>query len=390
MKMRAIIYVLVAALGTFGMANCSDDDRRSDGSDGDSDGDSDTGPGYFGDLAGTVVSATGFPISGALVYVTNGDGADIPDEAYCYVCDNMTDQKWALTAADGTWFIGQVPAGDRNLVTRKGFFQRQRGINVIQDVVNDIPIDQTILPGEGSSDGLDQIPNYAVLLNGYDLPEDMLAKMGMAQLDGMGHVESGTENFDMYNDMQSLPSAVGESSSLFSQGQGWINQYHMIFFPCICGTLNASDHIPMLQEYVKAGGKIYGSCYAGQWPEQPFPDIIDFRGDDTGTSPGSGSQYSTTGKIEDQAMRAWLGCGAHREPGLLPLPRSLGCNGWSCQRIRRPRRARQRLNRGPGGTHGMGYRSTRISGQPADRDVPVRVRQGFLLFLPGCGERTVT
>ncbi len=309
MKMRAIIYVLVAIFGTFYLANCSDDsDSRSAGSDsdGDSDSDSDTGPGYFGDLAGTVVSATGFPISGALVYMTNGDGADIPDEVYCYTCDNMTDQKWTLTNADGTWFIGQVPAGERNLVTRKGFFQRQRSITVIQDVVNDIPIEKTTLPGVGTDDGLDQIPNYAVLLNWYDRPEDMLAKMGMAQLDATGHVESGTENFDMYNDSETYPSAVGESSSMFSQGQGWINQYHMVFFPCICGMNTAADHIPMLKSYVEAGGKIYGSCYAGQWPEQPFPDIIDFRGDDTGTSPGSGSQYSTTGKIEDQEMREWL------------------------------------------------------------------------------------
>lgn len=287
----------------------SDSDGDSDGdtdSDGDSDTDGDTDLGYVGDLIGTVRSATGFPISGALVYVTNGDGADIPDNVYCYTCDDMTTKKWTLSNADGTWSIDQVPAGDRNLVTRKGFFQRQRAITVSQDVVNDIPVDKTTLPGANTGDGLDQIPNYAVLLNWYDRPEDMLSKMGLADLSPAGEVVSGTENFHMYNDDESYPSAIGQSSSLFSQGQDWINQYHMIFFPCICNTLSAGPNIPMLTTYVSSGGKIYGSCWAGQWVEQPFPNVIEFNGSDTVYNPGDIGLWNSFGTINDPEMRAWL------------------------------------------------------------------------------------
>jgi hypothetical protein len=285
----------------------SDSDGDSDGdSDSDSDSDTDTGPNpYFGDLQGVVQSASGFPISGALVYVTNSDGPEIPDQVYCYTCDDMTGLKWTLSNPDGTWLIEQVPAGDTNIITRKGFFQRQREITVVGNQVQDIPVEKTTLPGEESGDGLDQIPNYAVLLNGWDLPEDMLAKMGLGDLDTSGHLIDGTESFDLFNDSYTSASSVGPSSMLFS-GQDFINYYHMIFFPCICSTLNASNYIPMLQAYVSAGGKIYGSCYAGQWPEQPFPDIIDFSGADTGTSPGIVGHYSTNGTINDAEMRDWL------------------------------------------------------------------------------------
>jgi hypothetical protein len=85
-----------------------------------------------------------------------------------------------------------------------------------------------------------------------------------------------------------------------------MNQYHMIFFPCVCSVLTASGYVDMLTEYVSSGGKIYASCWAGQWPEQPFPDILDFYGSDGGTSPGDVGPYNTHGMIEDDDMRAWL------------------------------------------------------------------------------------
>ncbi len=319
-----VLMIMFSATAALGTASCegANDPQTSNGGDSDSDSDSDTdtdtdgdgdsdsdtdtgGSGYFGDIQGVVQSATGFPISGALVYVTTGDGPEIDDQAFCYTCDDMTGKKWTLSNSDGSWLIEQVPEGDWNIVTRKGFFQRQRSITVVGNSVQDIPVDQTTLPGADSDDGLDQIPNYAVLLNWYDRPEDMLAKMGLADLDASGHVEPGTENFHMFNDSESLSSSVGPSSMIFS-GQDFINYYHMIFFPCICSTLNATGYVPMLQAYVSAGGKIYGSCYAGQWPEKPFPDIIDFSGADTGTSPGTVSEYSTNGTINDADMRDWL------------------------------------------------------------------------------------
>ena len=95
----------------------------------DTDTGTDTTPAVVGALHGTVMAPSGeFPIPGALVYVTQGDGPEIPDSIYCYECEDMTGKNWALSAADGTWSIPDIPVGDWNIVTRKGFFQRQRAV----------------------------------------------------------------------------------------------------------------------------------------------------------------------------------------------------------------------------------------------------------------------
>jgi hypothetical protein len=320
MLMRLMAALAAAGLLAFGgcegadsaASSDADSDADSDSdsdNDTDSDSDSDSDTEYNGpatDLQGTVFAPSGeFPISGALVYITDGDGSTIPGEVFCYECEDMTGKKWTLSNPDGSWTIEDVPAGTRNIVTRKGFFQRQREIVITGNETQDVPAEFTTLPPDNSGDGMDQIPNYAVLLNGWDLPEDMLAKMGLGELDSSGHLVDGTEHFDLYNDLSSGPSALGDSSLIFDD-QSSLNHYHMVFFPCVCSHLNASGYIPMLQTYVEEGGKIYGSCWAGQWPEQPFPDILDFTGSDTGTSPGNVGSYTTHGMINDEEMRAWL------------------------------------------------------------------------------------
>ncbi len=287
----------------------SDADSDTD-SDADSDTDSDIDTEMYppGDeiITGTVKSASGFPISGALVHLKLDDGAEIPDEAYCQDCDEVIAGWWTLSNPDGTFTIDTAPNGTFNIITRKGNFQRQRSITIADsDDAQAVPEELTTLPGANSSDGLDQIPNWAVLLNNYDLAEDMLAKMGLADLDSTGHMVSNTQNFDVYNDSSSDPSAVGASSTLFTN-QNTLNQYHMVFFPCICSTLTASNYTDMLTTWVAAGGKIYSSCWAGQWAEQPFPEVLDFNGSDTVYNPGNVGMYTTHGTIEDTDMRAWL------------------------------------------------------------------------------------
>ena len=295
-----------------GFAACSGSNERDGNGGGDSDSDTDTDSeteytGPTGTIQGVVWAPSGaFPISGALVYVTSGNAYPIPGNAYCYECDDMTGKKWTLTGPDGSFTLESVPAGDRNLVVRKGFFQRQRPITVVGDQVQDIPAEFTTLPAESSGDGLDTIPNYAVLLNGYDLAQDMLAKMGLGDIDSGGNLIQGTEHFDLYNDAYSSASAVGDSASLFAS-QTTLEHYHMVFFPCICSTLTATNYTAMLQSYVVAGGRIYASCWASQWAETPFPDAIEFSGDDTAYNAGDIGLWDSAGTINDPDMRAWLG-----------------------------------------------------------------------------------
>jgi len=315
--------IITAVLLLVGSAGCegasapgsgSDSDADGDGdtdtdadadSDSDSDGDTDPPEGYT-DLSGTVwAPSETFPIPGALVYITDGNGSEIPDSVFCYDCEDMTGKKWTLSDAAGHWTLDDVPAGTHNIVTRKGFFQRQREIVVTGAQTQDVPAELTTLPPAASGDGLDQIPNYAVLLNWYDRSEDLLSKLGIGEIGGDGHFVPGTEQFDVYNDSQTSTSSVGPSSMIF-ESQEYLEHYHMVFFPCICSTLSANNYIEMLRNYVADGGKLYGSCWASQWAEFAFPAMIEFHGSDTVYNAGDIGSYNTSAVIEDPQMRDWL------------------------------------------------------------------------------------
>ena len=251
-------------------------------------------------------SASGFPISGALVYLTSGLGTDIPYEAYCNEGDEVPYGQWTVSNADGTWAIQTALTGTFNIVTRKGDFQRVRELQVIGGPeFQDVPESLTTLPGANSDDQLDRIPDYAVLMNTMDYPEDLLARMGLGELDSSGDLVHGTEQFDLYNHAGSSPSAVGDATQLF-EAQENLDTYHMIFFPCICSGFNLANNAAMLRQYLEVGGKMYASCWAGHWAEQTLPDVIDFNGADVGSNPGNVGVYDTAGSILDDEMRAWL------------------------------------------------------------------------------------
>ncbi len=299
------------------LAGCGRD-SRGDGSGGDGDdddgSDTDTGDVYdgpAGTLQGTVMAPSGeFPISGALVYLTKFDAPEIPDSIYCYECEDMTGKKWTLSNADGSWSMDNVPVGDWNLVVRKGFFQRQRTITVETDQDLQVPLEHTTLPSDNSSDGLDQIPNYAVLLSYPDEAFNLLAKFGLGETSG-GDLVFGTEKFDAFND-DVVQSGYPSSTELFYD-QETLDHYHMIFLPCYAsatGVAFVDQHAEMIRSYVSAGGKIYNSCCVSYWTERPFPAYIDLYGADEESRWDVGRLFSTahdsTGTINDPDLREWL------------------------------------------------------------------------------------
>jgi len=297
-------------------SNDGDSDGDSDGdTDGDGDGDSDgdTDPsGSPGDIHGRVMSPAGnFPISGALVYVTSGNGTIIEDKVFCYDCEDMSSMRWTLSGSDGTWTIKDVPSGDWNIVTRKGFFQRQRTVTVVEGADTAVPEEHTTLPKDNSADNMDQIPNYAVLLNEWDRSHDLLAKFGMGEIDGEGKLQYGTETFEIFNDSV-IQGTYAASSSLFSNAET-IESYHQIFIPCTSSANSVSfinGASDVIVNYVSHGGKIYNSCCTAYWTEHNFPEYIDFFGDDNSSALDIGrittSAYSTTGTINNLELGEWL------------------------------------------------------------------------------------
>jgi hypothetical protein len=333
--MKNVLFSLLATLPlALAGAGCEGADAtdkangNSDGdSDGDGDGDSDTDidadadgdtdiPSGSGTIHGTVNAPSGtFPIPGALVYLTTqtvegiNSSNPIPNEIFCYDCDDMTGKKWTLTNADGSFTLSSVPAGTWRLVTRKGFFRRISEITIDEGEVQDVPVELTTLPRENSADGADHIASYAVALNSWDRPQDLLSKLGIATLGADGHIQFGSENFDIFND-DMTQTGYPDSAGIYTNLQS-MSQYHMIFMPCTSSHLEysvLSDDAKkqQIREYVAAGGKMYGSCYAYDWIEQPFPAMIEFPGNDASMGAATVSSYNTDTTIADDLMRQWL------------------------------------------------------------------------------------
>jgi len=269
-----------------------------------------------GSIHGTVMAPSStFPIPGALVYVTGQSVEEIntvdpiPNGVFCYACDDMTGKRWTLSNPDGTFAIENVPAGTWRLVSRKGFFRRIVEITVGNGEALQVPISQTTLPFENSADGADRIAAYAVALNSWDRSQDLLAKLGIADLNSSGNVVFGTENFDIYNSSMTQ-SGYPDVLQLYSTLE-YMSQYHMIFMPCTSGyqkstILNNSAKRQQIRDYVEAGGKYYGSCYAYDWVEQPFPEPIEFLGNDATMGSATVSSYNTYTTLTDQQMRDWI------------------------------------------------------------------------------------
>jgi len=175
--------------------------------------------------------------------------------------------------------------------------------------VLDVAQSLTTLPTDNSADGADRIPAYAVALNSWDRSQDLLAKLGIADLNSSGNVVFGTENFDIYNsDMTQTgyPGVAEVYASLES-----MSQYHMIFMPCTSSTqktitLSNDAKKQQIRQYVAGGGKYYGSCYAYDWVEQPFPAMIEFRGNDAQMGSATLGSYNTNTLLPDEQMRDWM------------------------------------------------------------------------------------
>jgi hypothetical protein len=288
----------------------TDSDADTD-TDTDTDGDTDTDSGAdTGTLHGTVLGPSGaFPVSGALVYVADTDAPDLGSGAQCRACEDLTGVPWALSAADGTWTIEDVPAGAHMLVTRKGMFRRQRSIDVAGDgALQEIPTETTALPAEPSVNGRDVVPSFAVLLNQYDRPENVLAKMGLGELTAGGALDTAQSFFfDLYNDADDRTTAVavGSSSTLMAS-QPVIDGYDAVFFPDTGNKLAATDYVERIRGYVDAGGVVLVSAWAAPWVERPFPDAIDYWDADSDAALGDVMKYSTIADVADAAMAAWL------------------------------------------------------------------------------------
>jgi hypothetical protein len=269
-----------------------DDDSTHDGGGGHTDGQP---PGAIGTISGTVWApgnAPGMvpdgeeiPISGAIIYVQNGELPEIPDHAYCDTCQEHP-PGYAVSDAKGNFQLSNVPAGNVQMVIEKAQFRLARQISVSEEIGAVLTPAETTLPSRHDPDNGEWIPKVAIAVGDSDHVEDIFGKMGILEVDSDGAtVES---SFDDTNRVEIWGNPI--AAPFPSHHQGTINQlfsdvermkdYHIIFVPCnFYSDLTALSTPAVRQnirEYVDEGGKLYITDWSAEWEDSAFPEFITF------------------------------------------------------------------------------------------------------------------
>ncbi|HEY8075411.1 MAG TPA: hypothetical protein VIF62_14905 [Labilithrix sp.] len=279
-------------------------------------------PAVVGWLHGKVVAPEGtVPVSNAMVYLTSRDVDVIPGGAYCDTCVHLTPlEPYAYTKADGTFELGAYATGNQHIVVQKGQFRRVRDVTVATGDQN-VPADDTRLPGKNDAAAGDTIPKIAMVVGGYDHIDVSMDKLGIKEFyrygDGpidIGGPPPGTKTGKTGND-------------LLNSGTE-LSGYHITLMPCAamgaseddmtnewtCGAPTAAQKTA-LSQYVDAGGKVYVTDFAYEAVRQTWPGFITFydRYDMplTGTTNGVGTgcrggAEDTPGTAQDKDLGAWL------------------------------------------------------------------------------------
>jgi hypothetical protein len=240
-------------------------------------------------FAGTVLAPNGtLPLSNALVYATQQAPDPIPAGAYCDACVTLQDGTFAISAPDGTFaFTTDLPKGKAWLVVQKGQFRRVRPITIDQAGAIALSKDDTTIPSKSDAAKGDDIPKMVILKDDtdFDRIDDSLAKLGLP-------------NIEVRNDRSLL------------KNKAELMKYHVVFIPC-GSSADAMTTDPEakanLDEFVKAGGKLYVTDWSYEFVRQPFPGFLDWAEQTAAVgSAASGNEWDAPATAADTGLADWL------------------------------------------------------------------------------------
>jgi hypothetical protein len=252
-------------------------------------------------LEGTVFAPNmELPISGALVYLTDGPVEPIPDGTYCAECVELEcGQHFALTEPDGSFSLNAAAGPGQKLVVHKGQFMRVVDVDVAPGT-NVVSPDQSNLPGVWNPAAGMWIPRIAVYQTEPDKVYNVLAKFGLGQVDAAGRLVPGTESFTLIND---------NDQGAFMDDLATMSQYHIVFVPCAAtkywaGAPNVpANRIQNIRDYVAAGGKWYATDHSNEYIQEPFPNYQQFHNPGM---PDLQPAYDSLATVLDPDLLAWL------------------------------------------------------------------------------------
>jgi hypothetical protein len=141
----------------------------------------------------------------------------------------------------------------------------------------------TTLPNVGGAGG--SVPQIAVVTGNYDHIQNLLAKMGLGDVDASGVLVPDTEHFLLIDGNDSLANTTTHPNfDVFFSTPANLTPYSILFINCGNDFEDWFFATPTamagLQAWVEAGGRLYCSDWSYDFVEQLWPDRIDFYGND--------------------------------------------------------------------------------------------------------------
>ncbi len=164
----------------------------------------------------------------------------------------------------GYFEVEEVPTGEQVIVLESGSFKNEieidvkDGENVISTKDNPIKL--------GSGEGAVKV-KMAVVYGTYDAIEEILDTLGFPQISSPDVDSSG---YVFYN----APDDVLNDLAL-------LNKFAIVFINCGADETVDSTMINNIRQYIQNGKSMYASDWAYCFVEKPFPEYIDFFGEDT-------------------------------------------------------------------------------------------------------------
>lgn len=314
-------------------------------------------------ITGTVVSANGIdPISGAVVYIPGAStslksdivapskklSVDCGTKGGTISCTAATETACASTCScsDGSYSLTTTGCSSDSTTVNfcKGSFCGKTTLECK---------DEACTANITGAKTTDSIPAMAVVTGRFDEIENVLAKLGLGEVQSTGLLKIGTESFTIYlgggaRDSEYTDTAKYKSTSVLFGSLTEMQKYSIIFINCgsnqdptsgaLVAALTAgsdlqashtayhnllmttktkglsSGVVSNIQNFVAGGGKLYVTDLAYDFIEQSHPSFMDFQGDGTsatsaetvGAADLGTSGITSDATIKNDALKSWM------------------------------------------------------------------------------------
>jgi hypothetical protein len=270
------------------------------------------------------------PVPGAQVYVP-ASGEAATRTGTCGQCiESASVYAYAETGVDGSFTLAGVPEGSWRVVIEKGKFSRTAEVTVGCGDHLTLDDETTRLP-RNRSEG--SIPSIAIGTGAFDFMQDVVAKMGLDEV-------------DLY-DGDGL--GGGPSLEMLLHDRARLTAYDVVFLNCGSlpeegdpwggGTSIVDDTAVLenLRALVEGGGRLYVTDEAYDYVERAFPRYVEYAipgGDglseraEPEDAAEIGDDLSTVrGQVHDADLAAWLSQVGAMDGDRVPIQGMIG--GWA-------------------------------------------------------------